>query len=113
MPGETGATVVTNSCVLLFTHEAAGALCARHSPRPLGRMEFHNSGRSCRGSDEAWLVVFCRPGQAKREPGPITTVAFVMKAGAAARFHDRHWWLWVPAFVFGPGRLASTSIGAR
>ena len=35
MPGETGATVVTNSCVLFFTHEAAGATGARHSLRPL------------------------------------------------------------------------------
>jgi hypothetical protein len=35
MPGETGVTVVTNSCVCFFTHEAAGALSARHSLRPL------------------------------------------------------------------------------
>src|SRR5260370_11066435 len=35
MPGETGVTVVTNSCVCFFTHEAAGASCARHSLRPL------------------------------------------------------------------------------
>jgi hypothetical protein len=36
MPGETGATVVTNSRVFYFPREAAGALAARHSPRPLG-----------------------------------------------------------------------------
>src|SRR5258707_2307966 len=35
MPGETGVTVVTNSCVCFFTHEAAGASAARHSLRPL------------------------------------------------------------------------------
>src|SRR6266403_451733 len=35
MPGETGVTVVTNSCVCFFTHEAAGALGIRHSLRPL------------------------------------------------------------------------------
>src|SRR5258705_2844822 len=35
MPGRSGVTVVTNSCVCFFTHEAAGALSARHSLRPL------------------------------------------------------------------------------
>ncbi len=32
---ESGVTVVTNSCVCFFTHEAAGALGIRHSLRPL------------------------------------------------------------------------------
>jgi hypothetical protein len=37
MPGDPGATVVTNSCALLhFAHEAAGATGTRHSPLPLG-----------------------------------------------------------------------------
>src|SRR5258706_16124499 len=35
MPGDSGVTVVTNSCVCFFTHEAAGALSSRHSLRPL------------------------------------------------------------------------------
>jgi hypothetical protein len=35
MPGRSGVTVVTNSCVCFFTHEAAGALGTRHSLRPL------------------------------------------------------------------------------
>ena len=35
MPGETGVTVVTMLVCLFFTHEAAGALSARHSLRPL------------------------------------------------------------------------------
>jgi hypothetical protein len=35
MPGRSGVTVVTNSCVCFFTHEAAGASRARHSLRPL------------------------------------------------------------------------------
>jgi hypothetical protein len=36
MPDVSGGPVVTNSCVYLhFTREAAGALGARHSPRPL------------------------------------------------------------------------------
>src|SRR5258706_15033303 len=35
MPGRSGVTMVTNSCVCFFTHEAAGALGIRHSLRPL------------------------------------------------------------------------------
>src|SRR5258707_1715388 len=35
MPGRSGVTVVTNSCVCFFTHEAAGALGTGHSLRPL------------------------------------------------------------------------------
>ena len=36
MPGDPGATVVTNACALLhFAHAAAGAMGTRHSPRPL------------------------------------------------------------------------------
>src|SRR5258706_1623868 len=49
MPGNSGVTVVTNSCVCFFTHEAAGALGARHSLRPLfseGRNNFAKLGHS-------------------------------------------------------------------
>ena len=34
MPGDFGGPVVTNSCAFYFAREAAGALCARHSPAP-------------------------------------------------------------------------------
>jgi hypothetical protein len=48
MPGNLGEPVVTNSCVCFhFTREAAGALSARHSPRPYFKRgeEFrHNPG---------------------------------------------------------------------
>jgi hypothetical protein len=45
MLGNSGGLVVANSCVYLpFTREAAGALGARHSPRPLGRNDRQNSG---------------------------------------------------------------------
>jgi hypothetical protein len=47
MPGDSGVTVVTNSCAYLFAHEAAGALGARHSLCPLfsrGQKFLHNSG---------------------------------------------------------------------
>ena len=40
-----------------------------------------------------------RPGQAKREPEPITTGACVAKAGAAAECNNQQQWLWVPAFA--------------
>src|ERR1700682_836147 len=59
MPGESGVTVVTMLvCFIYFAREAAGALSARHSPRPLfflGERFMHNSGASRRGN-----VEFCR-----------------------------------------------------
>jgi hypothetical protein len=50
MPGRSGVTVVTNSCVCFSTHEAAGALSARHSLRPL----------------IFWADVFCKNSDASR-----------------------------------------------
>ena len=35
MPGDSGVTVVTNSCAFYFAREAAGASGARYSLRPL------------------------------------------------------------------------------
>jgi len=45
MPGDSGATVVTNSRVFYTPREAAGALGARHSPRPPGRRIHAQLGR--------------------------------------------------------------------
>src|SRR6202171_3294378 len=57
MPGESGVTVVTMLvCFIYFAREAAGALSARHSPRPLfflGERFMHNSGASRRGNVES------------------------------------------------------------
>src|SRR2546429_1926045 len=57
MPGETGGPVVTTLvCFVFITHETAGALGARHSPRPRffqGERFLHNPGASCRGNAEA------------------------------------------------------------
>ena len=53
MPGHSGVTVVTNSCVCFFTHEAAGALGTRLSLRPLfseRQTNLQNSGESRRGN---------------------------------------------------------------
>jgi hypothetical protein len=47
MPGDSGVTVVTNSCAFYLAHEAAGASGARHSLCPLfsrGQKFLHNSG---------------------------------------------------------------------
>jgi len=41
----------------------------------------------------------CRPGQAKREPGPITTNIHVALCWGYGPCHSRHQWLWVPAFA--------------
>src|SRR5882757_10207817 len=40
-----------------------------------------------------------RPGQAKREPGSITTNARFAKAVAPPYASGEHRWLWVPAFA--------------
>ena len=58
MPGRSGVTVVTNSCVCFFTHEAAGASRARHSLRPLnseGGTFLANLARNARRDREAVL----------------------------------------------------------
>src|SRR6202140_4125090 len=58
MLGVSGKPVVTTLvCLLPFSaREAAGALGARHSPRPhLGGRETHNSGASRRGNAGAYL----------------------------------------------------------
>jgi hypothetical protein len=40
-----------------------------------------------------------RPGQAKRDPGPITTGRSLLHAGAPTLCHHKSLWLWVPAFA--------------
>ena len=45
MPGDPGATVVTNARAFYTTRAAAGATGTRHSPRPLGRIDFAKRGR--------------------------------------------------------------------
>ena len=65
MPGETGVTVVTTLvCFVLKTAcEAAGALSARHSLRPLnlwGEEFMQTSGASRRGNANVYLNVIAR-----------------------------------------------------
>src|SRR5712671_5457253 len=71
MPGCPGEPVVTTLVCITkkFAREAAGALGARHSPRPRGRKRFANSGASCRGDAEVRLGRHCEPtGRANARP---------------------------------------------
>src|SRR6202046_4782126 len=55
MPGDPGATVVTNARAFYTPRAAAGASGHRHSPRPLfsgGRLK-QNAGALCRGKPKA------------------------------------------------------------
>jgi hypothetical protein len=59
MPGDPGATVVTNARAFYTTRAAAGASGTRHSPRPPFRGEGyrHNSGAWRRGNAKLQLAV--------------------------------------------------------
>src|SRR5947199_1407839 len=68
------------------------------------------SGASRRGNAEVFLKLFRlfenlnwprvqnprRPGQAKREPGTITTNVHFARNWSRSSVYNRHWWLWVP-----------------
>src|SRR6202035_3300840 len=57
MPGDPGATVVTNARAYYSTRAAAGATGTRHSPRPLSGGSFRqNSGASRRGNAEVRVM---------------------------------------------------------
>src|SRR4030088_805506 len=101
MPGCSGEPVVTTLVCITkkFAREAAGALGARHSPRPHGRKDLQNSGALCRGNN------FRRPGKAKREPGSITTDADDTSGWSPNPFHNPHLGLWVPAFALGHAHI--------
>jgi hypothetical protein len=78
MPGDPGATVVTNARAYYSTRAAAGATGTRHSPLPFGGESFlHNSGALRRGNAELCLRA---PDAAQRaalaawcaaDPGPM------------------------------------------
>jgi hypothetical protein len=87
-------------CFLSFAREAAGASCTRLSLRPLFsrvRKSWQTSG-AMRG-ENAKVCHHCRPGQAKRDPGPITTNVRVVRSWSHSVVYDKHRWLWVPAFA--------------
>ena|ERR1700733_15731393 len=87
MPGDPGATVVTNARATYSTRAAAGATGTRHSPLPswgsarslLGDERFlHNSGAMCRGNAEVYQIVTSRPATDNR------------RVGKAKRAHQHH-----------------------
>jgi hypothetical protein len=58
MPGDPGATVVTNARAFYTTRAAAGATGTRHSPRPLwGGGYLNNSGATRREIADVYLDV--------------------------------------------------------
>src|SRR5450432_3435560 len=87
MLGVSGGPVVTNSCVYFhFTREAAGALGARHSPRPLlGGNEMHNSGDSRRGNADSYLTTSLRA----QRSNPVSLLSRAKKAGLLRRIRLR------------------------
>src|SRR5450759_5588074 len=70
MPGDSGVTVVTTLvCFFYFAREAAGASCARHSPRPLigeGRTLLAKLGRIARRECEVISAVIARSEATKQ-----------------------------------------------
>jgi hypothetical protein len=69
MPGDPGATVVTNARAYYSPRAAAGATGTRHSPRPLsGERDMHNSGASRRENAEVYLAVIA--SEAKQSISP-------------------------------------------
>jgi len=68
MPGDPGATVVTNARAFYTPRAAAGATGTRHSPRPLFRGEvfLHNSGASRRENAGLYPAVIARSGATKQ-----------------------------------------------
>src|ERR1700727_994200 len=78
---------------------AESALPARLTPSGPGNIS-GNRVRTvvCQGERLVITSQFCRPGQAKRDPGPITTASdFAMNGCNLSQNHGL--WLWVPAFA--------------
>ena len=91
---------------LPIAHGAAGAVGARLSLRPLigegqrdSELRRNHVVRTRRLFEKLNQQTHCRPGQAKRDPGPITTGRGLATAGAPAVFRNSTLWLWVPAFA--------------
>ena len=94
MPGRSGVTVVTTLVCLFFTHEAAGASCARHSLRPLisqGRELQANLARKPRRDREAVSVhggLFENVKPCGRWPGRAKIVAVIARSASDEAIHS-------------------------
>jgi hypothetical protein len=64
MPGDPGATVVTNARAFYTTRAAAGATGTRHSPRPLGRRNPAQLGRLVPRERGSMSCCHCERGEA-------------------------------------------------
>ena len=105
MPGETGEPVVANSpCFLFFAREAAGALSARHSLRPLiseGQGFRITRACLCREIVDARRL-FDNRNNSRRpcESRDPYAVLVVLKGGVRRlSLNNSGRWLWVPAFA--------------
>src|SRR3954454_17000706 len=91
-----------------FACEAAGASSAPHSLRPhlvLGRKIHASLGRYPRRENAIGCLKIeskihrCRPGQAKRDPGPIATALSCCAKVIEQRLSNDRRGVWVPAFA--------------
>jgi hypothetical protein len=100
MPGDPGATVVTNARAFYPPRAAAGATGTRHSPRPHWANDFrHNSGAMRRENAEAYLAVIAR-GKATKQSILTSRLiasrnlssdgAFARPVGSQSRLTERH-----------------------
>ena len=101
-PGEqvaAGQPVMTLEAMKM-EHVHTAAIAGTISAIDVAEGEQVTTGKIVVEIEAACFVTICRrPGQAKRDPGPITTDARVTKAGATACSNNDNLWLWVPAFA--------------
>ena len=70
MPGDPGATVVTNARAFYTTRAAAGATGTRHSPRPHGGGRFHAPTRAHRAARREFAFEFKVPSLRAKRSNP-------------------------------------------
>src|SRR6202790_5187253 len=65
----------------------------------LGSPAAGNASQDGKGKLPPWVIHPRRPGQAKREPGPITTDLNFCGDWSTSHANHKHLGLWVPAFA--------------
>ncbi|SHN69786.1 hypothetical protein SAMN05444170_1612 [Bradyrhizobium erythrophlei] len=99
MPGDPGATVVTNSCVLFLYTRGCGCVWVPGIPHALLGRARHNArpGSHLRGGKRGGVPgdnPSCRPGL---EPGPITTGLHCFATAVDQHLQNYCLGVWVPA----------------